>query len=344
MEGMNEIVESGMLSHEDTLRDARNQLSKLGLYFFLGIFFNKLVQIGAARLVSEFWPALLENANASMIIAAALQYLVGMPLIILLVKRIPAAKLPQKSMKAGHFFMAYLMCVAISYVSNIVGNVFTGIVGVLKGGMVENVALTMGSETSLFLNFLVMVICAPLYEEYIFRKLIVDRTRQYGQSVAILMSGLMFGLAHGNLNQFAYAFTIGMFFAFIYVKTGKLRYTIVMHMMFNCYSGVFLMGALRHMNFGEYMKAAEAGDLMLAMQVMREALPAWIVFFALGAVAFGAWIAGIVLLIVFWKKFALEKGEIVIPKGKRFRTVFLNVGILLYCLYFIVCIVMQLFS
>lgn len=316
----------------------------LGIYFFLGVFFNKLIQMGAAKLLTGMYPELLKNANVNMMIAAALQYLIGMPLIILLVKRILAVKPTQKTMKIGHFFIAYLMCVAISYVSNIVGNVFTGIVGLLKGSMVENVALTMGSETSLLLNFLVMVICAPLYEEYIFRKLIVDRTRQYGQGVAILMSGLMFGLAHGNLNQFAYAFTIGMFFAFIYVKTGKLRYTIIMHMMFNCYSGVFLMGALRNMNFGTYMKAAEAGDLMLAMQVMRDALPAWIAFFALGAVALGAWIAGIVLIIVFWKKFTLEKGEVVIPRGKRFQTVILNIGILMYCLYFIGRIIMQLFA
>ena len=58
----------------------------------------------------------------------------------------------------------------------------------------------------MIVTFLYMVICAPILEEYIFRKLIVDRTVKYGQGVAVVLSGLMFGLFHGNLNQFAYAF------------------------------------------------------------------------------------------------------------------------------------------
>ena len=58
------------------------------------------------------------------------------------------------------------------------------------------------TESNMMVTFLYMVICAPILEEYIFRKLIVDRTVKYGQGVAIVLSGLMFGLFHGNLNQF----------------------------------------------------------------------------------------------------------------------------------------------
>ena len=47
----------------------------------------------------------------------------------------------------------------------------------------------------------------------------------------MLFSGLMFGLFHGNLNQFVYAFVLGLCFGFIYVKTGNIRYTIGLHML-----------------------------------------------------------------------------------------------------------------
>lgn len=341
---MNEMAENGEVMQEESLREAGKQFSKLGLLFFLGMFLTDLLQNGAGKLVKSINPEWLQDPNINMLIGISVQYLIGLPILILLVKRIPAAKLQQKSLKTGHFFLLLMMCMAVAYSSNIVGNIITTIIGLLKGSMVQNVNLTLGSETSLLLNFVFMVICAPLYEEYIFRKLIVDRTAQYGQGVAIVLSGLLFGLAHGNLNQFAFAFTIGMFFAFVYVKTGRLRYGIMMHMFFNFYSGVALMGVMRYMHFDEYFAAVSAGDAAGAVQIMTGSMPAWILFAVLGFMAFGAGLAGFVLLIVFRKKFTLKQGEFIIPKGKRFFTIICNVGMGLYCLYFITSIVLQLFE
>ena len=69
---------------------------------------------------------------------------------------------------------------------------------------------------------------APVVEEFIFRKFLIDRVYRYGEWVAILTSGLMFGLFHENLAQFFFATLIGCFFAFFYILrvlrllTGKL--------------------------------------------------------------------------------------------------------------------------
>ena len=112
------------------------------------------------------------------------------------------------------------------YCGNLVGTLITTVVGTLKGSAVDNALMTYATESNMIVTFIYMVICAPILEEYIFRKLIVDRTVKYGQGVAIVLSGLMFGLFHGNLNQFAYAFLLGMFLAFLYVKTGNLKITI----------------------------------------------------------------------------------------------------------------------
>lgn len=326
------------------MRENKKQFSKLGFFFLLGVVFMKLMQKGASCLVSEFRPEWIEDPNMNMLLSIALQYLIGMPVLILLIKRIPAEKVKTNTMKIGHFFIALMMAFALAIVSNIAGNIFTAIVGLFRGQMVKNVALELGANTSLLLNFVFMVLCAPIYEEYIFRKLVVDRTIRFGQGVAIVVSGLMFGLAHGNLNQFAYAFTVGMFFAFIYVKTGKMRYSVAMHVIFNFLSGVLLTGAMRYMNFDAYTKAALAGDVPLAMQTIMDALPAWIVMFVLVFAEYAAGIAGLVLLIVYRKKFRIEPGEITIPRKERFATIILNVGMILYCLYFVLNIVWQLFQ
>ena len=52
-------------------------------------------------------------------------------------------------------------------------------------------------------------------------------------------------------------------------------------------------------------------------------------------------ITGIVLLIVFRKRFALDPGQI--PKGQRFKTVICNPGMLCYCIFWIAMILLQMF-
>ena len=60
---------------------------------------------------------------------------------------------------------------------------------------------------------------------------------------------------------------------------------------------------------------------------------------------FGMMIAGGVLLIVnlVKRRFVLERGSVVIPKGKRFRTMIGNVGMGIYSIFWIVMIIVQLF-
>ena len=54
-------------------------------------------------------------------------------------------------------------------------------------------------------------------------------------------------------------------------------------------------------------------------------------------------IAGAVLLIVNRKKFTCSKGEIELPKGQSFSAVILNVGMILFSIFWIGMIIYQLF-
>lgn len=329
---------------DSELHSAKKQFSKLGLMFFLGTISIFAVQLVVTFAVSLIKPEWMLDPNGSLIISVMSMYLIGMPILILLVKQVPAEAPKQHSMKAGHFILSVLMCFAVMYVSNIVGNIFTTVIGLLKGGAVDNVILDIATSTSLIVNFIYMVICAPILEEYIFRKLIVDRTVRYGQGVAVLVSGLMFGLFHGNLNQFVYAFTLGMFLAFLYVKTGKLRYTIGIHMIINFMGSIVSILILRGVNLQEYMEAAQSGDMNLVMAAVMNSLPGWIAYLIYMVAVICIMIAGVVLFIVFRKKFKLEKGAVAIPKGYRFKTIILNIGMIFYILFWILMIVLQLFG
>ena len=187
---------------------------------------------------------------------------------------------------------------------------------------------------------------APIMEEFMFRKMIVDHTMQYGKGISILLSGLMFGLFHGNLNQCVYAFSIGCFLAFIYVRTGNLKITISMHMFFNFMGGFVATNLLRYLHLDEYMAALESGsDVGAAMSVIGDNLLAWGCYLLFVLFVFGTTITGVVLFIVFacQKRFRLtEDSPNALAKGKRLSAVVLNPGMLIYILFWVSMIGLQL--
>lgn len=107
--------------------------------------------------------------------------------------------------------MAGYFChrIAGMYLANLLGTLVTMILGIVKGSMVSNNLLQIVTSNHIWANIIVVGILAPIIEEYVFRKLLIDRTIKYGEGIAVLTSALMFALFHGNLNQFAYAFVLG---------------------------------------------------------------------------------------------------------------------------------------
>ncbi len=320
----------------------KKSFSSLGWRFLIGTLVIYAVQMGVVAIVGMVKPEWLQNTTISLILTIMPLYLIGMPILIALVKRMPGEAPEKKSIKPGQFVVALIMCYALMYCGNLVGTLITTVVGALKGSAVDNALMTYATESNMVVTFIYMVICAPILEEYIFRKLIVDRTVKYGQGVAIVLSGLMFGLFHGNLNQFAYAMLLGMFLAFMYVKTGNLKITIGLHMCINFMGAVVSVLLLKSIHLEEYQEIVmNGGDPEAIMNFMMQYLPGWIGYMVYVLFILAAVITGIVLFIVFRKRFAVEPGQI--PKGQRFKTVICNPGMLCYCIFWIVMIIIQMF-
>lgn len=332
---------------EESLKVTKKHFSSLGGMFILGTIIIYAVQLIPAFLVKQLRPEWLEDGNIALSLSMVPMYLVGMPALIALVKRVPAETVEKKKMKWWQFLAAAVMCFGLMYASNLVGTVISTVIGLLKGSAVQNTLLGIVTSISLFFMILYLVICAPIMEEYVFRKLIVERTVKYGQGVAVVMSGLMFGLFHGNLNQFAYAFTLGCFLAFLYVKTGKLKITIAIHMMINLMGSVVSLKIVELIDLDRYMEIAMNGmDPNALMEYISENAVGWVLYMLLGLFVFGTILASLILFIVciVKKKIRLEQGQVTISKGKRFSTVILNLGMLAYCIFWIVMIVIQLFQ
>jgi len=326
----------------------RKDFSRLGLMFVLGTLAIYAVSLAGELIVAMTVPKLFDNVNILLVYSMLITYIVGMPLIFLLVRNMPTVQPHVHKLGAGKFVISAIMCFSLMYCSNLIGTLITTIIGIVKGSPIEtNAASQMAMNANMGLTFFFMVICAPIVEEFMFRKLIVDRTLKYGQGVAIVVSGLMFGLFHGNLSQFVYAFTLGMFLAFIYIKTGNLKNTIGLHMIINFMGGIVSVLILKMLtNSGLYDMMAEDYDPMaFADYVMSgegsRLIVSMLVMLAYAGIICCIVIAGIVLFIAFRKKFTLEQGEVVLEKGRRFRTVILNPGMMLYCIFWIAMIIYQ---
>lgn len=304
----------------------KKDFSKLGfrmLAVAVIIYGVQMISHGIVLNINEDW---INNMNIMLAAGMLPMYAVGFPAAFLLMGRGSGRETIEKhNMKPGHLVLAFLMSYTLLMAGNIVGLAFTAGLGFIKGEPVTNAMVEVLGDGNVWISAIYMVLFAPVYEEYLFRKLICDRVVKYGQGMTIMISGLMFGLFHSNFNQFFYAFTIGCFFAFIYVKTGRVIYTIILHMAVNFLGSV--VGGLMIQNI-DPENVTVSGMIVSSVYVLC---------------IFSVVIAGAVLFLANLSKLKAAPGEITIPKGSRFNTAIMNAGMFLFCLVFVASMVYQAF-
>ena len=97
--------------------------------------------------------------------------------------------------------------------------------------------LTEGGD-ALWLNFLMVSIFAPFFEEWLCRGMVLRGLLGNGVKPvwAIVVSALFFAFIHLNPWQAVPAFLLGCLFGFVYYKTGSLKLTMLMHFANNTFS------------------------------------------------------------------------------------------------------------
>lgn len=87
--------------------------------------------------------------------------------------------------------------------------------------------------------FLVAVVPAVV-EESVFRGAFYNEYSKIHIRKAALLSGLLFGILHGNFNQFCYAFFMGVLFSLLIEATGSILSSMLVHFLINASSVVML--------------------------------------------------------------------------------------------------------
>ena len=82
-------------------------------------------------------------------------------------------------------------------------------------------------------------ILAPIVEEFVFRYAIIEIYSNKKRETAILISALMFGIAHFNLIQSTYAFILGLVLGYLYYQEKNLLKPIIVHLIINSSSVLY---------------------------------------------------------------------------------------------------------
>ncbi len=147
-------------------------------------------------------------------------------------KRVSFSDLGFRKIRTSTFFLIIvytLLCMPLITVVNAISMLF-----------VDNTVVAISSEI-LALPFpvalLIIAIVGPFSEEFVFRGIIYNSYRKEGNVIgAVLLSALMFGFMHMNINQAGYAFVIGIGLAAIMIATGSIWAPVTMHIIINAQS------------------------------------------------------------------------------------------------------------
>ena len=86
------------------------------------------------------------------------------------------------------------------------------------------------------------VVCAPIFEEFIFRGIILESTRhRFGVIAAWLISSLCFGLAHVMPSQILPTMIVGLVLGYVYIRSGSLFSGILLHALNNALAMLLLI-------------------------------------------------------------------------------------------------------
>lgn len=269
------------------------------------VFTPLLLNIGLEKLVSTIGPSMT-------LLLTDVPNMIFLLIFWLVIRRIPKSGWQAESMSFKSLFQVFVMMYAVSTVFNLIG---TAVSKAAPAGGTEQLDMinTMVSS-GVPAGLMITVLIAPVVEELIFRKLMLDRIRNYGEKTAIVFSAICFGLFHGNLTQFLYAFSVGLFLGYVYCKTGKVHYTMIMHALLNLFSSMIML-------LVPLLKAGPLGMVIVTVLALMIAV---------------MFVMGFVQLISHLRKKDLRLDNTMmtaIPSGEVVKTVYLNPCIMVFVLY-----------
>ena len=303
----------------------KRHFSKIGLGYALFTAISFAVSFIIQIIVFLVNPEFYESTLFLNIVTPISLYLFALPVLLIILSQCEAKSPEKKKMSFGAFMLFLITAFGFMYIGAIIGDYVMELISLAVGYDYSNGLENIIDNNNLWITAIFTVVVAPIGEEFVFRKLIIDRTQKYGGFISIGLSGLVFGLMHGNLYQFFYCFLLGLLLGYIYYTTGKLYITIAIHAIVN-FVGSVVSSLLAPVS--DALDAIDPDDVDALMEFITENVGHIIGLLAFSLFIYAAMACAVIFPIVFRKKLRLGRGEVIIPGSKIVPVVILNGGII----------------
>lgn len=135
----------------------------------------------------------------------------------------------------------FLYVIPIAFSVCVICNILIGFLPIPEVNAVSKEIFELINQYNIFVSLFIVSILVPIVEELLFRAFFYDSINLLSNHiVAIIMTSILFGLIHFNIEQGIYGFVAGLFLGYIKYKYNRLSYTIFMHLFMNFSSIVFI--------------------------------------------------------------------------------------------------------
>lgn len=299
--------------------------SKIGFNYLAYSIASILFLIILSNIIAVIRPEILNNINIATIITAICNYVLPLPILLFLMRKLDSTEIKKNNLGFKTFLKYLCITFTLMWIGNITGTIITNLLSFTIQNDIANPIQNLINSTDLWLNLILISLIGPIFEEIIFRKILIDRTIKYGPLASILVSAIIFGLIHGNLNQFCYTVLVGGFFAYVYIKTGHIKYSIGLHIILNMLGSVLSM--IVNNSAVNLSNAFNTTDLAIL-----------VFYFILILIAL---FVGIYTLVEYIQKKRKQKNSIDL---KIIKPVFLNAGMICFIVFYIIRMALQILS
>jgi membrane protease YdiL (CAAX protease family) len=266
------------------------------------------------------------------VIQVVSMYVIAFPYFCLTVRKIPKATRLKSSIGLGEFIALFAMALASMQIGSVISQIASNyLTSALSFNLNYSITYSLLQSGKYLPTLIWAVILAPIVEEIMFRKILIDRLSVYGDRLAIYVSAVAFGLFHGNILQVFYATLAGIILGHVYTKTRRLIYSVIIHMLVN------LLGTLPSILYEMEFNVAPEGFIDTEL-IISSGMSPLAVLLVIESVLI---LFGFVMFVVaiFNKKYRFSREcDIEIPKFKLLRVVVLNKGTLLFAAYSVLSI------
>ncbi len=206
----------------------KNRIGAVNIVFLISI----LISVGVAFLPLDF----LVGRPALQIVFS--QVVLVLPSAVYMLKyHLPYAETVRfRKLK----FVDMLLCILFGILIQPVLTLLNAVSMVFSTNTTSSFILELSEQVPFLLALLLMAVVPAVLEETVYRGVFYTEYSRCNPWKAALLSGFLFGLMHGNINQFCYAAVMGILFALLIEATGSILSTMLIHFWINAGSVVMI--------------------------------------------------------------------------------------------------------